>query len=240
MRDYKMELEQRIEFVKAVLKEANSEGIVFGNSGGKDSALAGIICKLACENTLGIMMPCESKVNFEDDISDAVLLAEKFNIECITVDLTAAKKSILSEVSTSKLSETAVKNIPPRLRMTTVYAFAQSCNALVCGTGNRSENYVGYFTKWGDGGYDFNPVSDLTVTEVYEFLKFLEAPKSIIKKAPSAGLFEGQTDEKELGVTYKEIDDFLLHGKKGENYDKIEKMHNITEHKRRFPKVFKK
>ena len=238
MRDYKKEAEERVEFIKNLLKNANAEGIVFGNSGGKDSALAGILCKLACDNTLGIMMPCDSKRNFEDDIQDAELLARKFNIECITVDLTEAKKSIMGSIK--NLDDNSIKNIPPRLRMTTVYAVAQSKNALVCGTGNRSECYIGYFTKWGDGGYDFNPISDFTVTEIYEFLKFLEAPISIIEKAPSAGLFEGQTDEQEIGVSYSEIDNYLLNGIRGDNYEKIEKMHKATEHKRNLPKIYAK
>ena len=100
-------------------------------------------------------------------------------------------------------------NIAPRLRMTTLYSIAGSENRLVCGTGNRSERYMGYFTKWGDGASDFNPISDLTVTEVYEFLDWLNAPESIRKKAPSAGLFEGQTDEQEMGVSYAAVDAHL-------------------------------
>jgi len=239
MRNYKEELEKRVEFIKNTLQEARATGIVFGNSGGKDSALAGILCKIACENTLGIMMPCESKRNFESDMQDAIKVAEKFKIECITIDLTEAKHSIVKSVEkVENLSADATKNIPPRLRMTTVYAVAQSRNALVCGTGNRSETYMGYFTKWGDGGCDFNPISDLTVTEIYEFLEFLEAPKEIIEKAPSAGLFEGQTDEQEMGISYQEIDKFLLNGEKGENYLKIEKAHNATNHKRKLPKTY--
>lgn len=94
--------------------------------------------------------------------------------------------------------------------MLTLYAVAASENRLVCGTGNRSESYVGYFTKWGDGAYDMNPIADLTVTEIYEFLRFLDAPSRIIEKAPSAGLFDGQTDESEMGMTYAELDKYIL------------------------------
>ena len=94
--------------------------------------------------------------------------------------------------------------------MTTLYSVAGSENRLVAGTGNRSEAFVGYFTKWGDGAYDFNPISDLTVTEIYEFLRYLNAPASIIEKAPSAGLYEGQTDEQEMGVSYADIDAVIL------------------------------
>ena len=123
--------------------------------------------------------------------------------------------------------------------MTTLYAIAASEGRLVAGTGNRSEAYMGYFTKWGDGACDFNPIADLTVTEIYEFLRYLEAPDVIITKAPSAGLFEGQTDEGEMGVTYRAIDDFLLNGKVSEADKKIiDRYHNASEHKRKMPVVY--
>ncbi len=97
---------------------------------------------------------------------------------------------------------------------------------IVAGTGNASEAYVGYFTKWGDGAHDFNPIADLTVTEVYEFLEYLHAPRSVIEKAPSAGLFEGQTDEAEMGITYAAIDAYLSGGEvSGHDREIIERMH---------------
>ncbi|MEG2000986.1 MAG: NAD(+) synthase, partial [Evtepia sp.] len=107
-------------------------------------------------------------------------------------------------------------------------------NRLVAGTGNRSEIHMGYFTKWGDGAYDLNPIGDLTVTEIYEFLRFLNAPAAIIEKAPSAGLFEGQTDEQDMGVTYAAIDRYLVTGEANE-HDRaiIERYHNRSNHKRR-------
>ena len=118
--------------------------------------------------------------------------------------------------------------------MVTLYLIAQSKNMLVVGTGNRSESHMGYFTKWGDGAHDFNPIADLTVTEIYEFLRYLKAPEAIITKAPSAGLFEGQTDESEMGITYAEIDSYLLQGEASEENKKIiEKYHARSEHKRR-------
>ena len=93
---------------------------------------------------------------------------------------------------------------------------------------------MGYFTKWGDGAYDFNPIADLTVTEVYAFLSWLHAPENIIRKAPSAGLFEGQTDEQEMGVSYAAIDRYILTGEANE-HDKaiIDRYHSRSEHKRR-------
>lgn len=132
------------------------------------------------------------------------------------------------------LNQMATSNIAPRLRMLTLYTIGAAEGRLVAGTGNRSEAYMGYFTKWGDGAYDFNPIADLTVTEVYAFLSWLHAPENIIRKAPSAGLFEGQTDEQEMGVTYAVIDRYILTGEANE-HDKaiIDRYHSRSEHKRR-------
>lgn len=240
MRDYALELKNRISFIQNALKNSEASGIIYGNSGGKDSALVGILCKKACENVLGVIMPCESKRNFGEDMEDGLKVAEQFDIEYITVDLSDAKKAIISQIeNVSEISSTAKANIAPRLRMTTLYSIGQSKNYLVAGTGNKSEGYMGYFTKWGDGAYDLNPISDLTVTDIYEFLEFLNAPENIIKKAPSAGLFEGQTDESEMGVTYKEIDEYMATGEgKPESIAKIEAAHKRSEHKRSMPLTY--
>ncbi len=237
MRDYKLELEKRIAFIQNLLKESHATGIIFGNSGGKDSALVGILCKMACEDTVGIIMPCQSKRNYGEDRDDGLEVAKQFSIETRTVDVSELKAKfveILGEVTT--LNKQADSNIAPRLRMITLYAIGAAENRLVAGTGNRSERYMGYFTKWGDGGCDFNPIADLTVTEVYEFLTYLNAPENIIKKAPSAGLFEGQTDEQEMGITYKKIDEYLLQGTaQPEDLKIIERYHTVSEHKRKMP-----
>ena len=235
VRDYKAEYEGRIKFIKDMLRSSGAAGIVFGNSGGKDSALVGILCKAACENTVGIIMPCASKRNYGQDAEDGRELAEKYGIETRVVDLTQVRERELAELEkVCTPNDAAVTNIAPRLRMTTLYAVGASENRLVAGTGNRSEIYMGYFTKWGDGGSDFNPIADLTATEVFEFLEYLGAPRSIIDKAPSAGLFDGQTDEQEMGVTYKAIDDYLLYGTVNDR-DKaiIDRYHSRSEHKRR-------
>ena len=235
MRDYKEEYEGRVAYIRDLVKNSGVSGIVFGNSGGKDSALVGILCKAACDNTLGVIMPCASKRNYGQDADDGRALAEQFGIESRTVDLTAVRAAEMAELEkVTTLNDMAVTNIAPRLRMTTLYAIAAAENRLVAGTGNRSEAYMGYFTKWGDGAHDFNPISDLTVTEVFEFLEYLKAPRCIIDKAPAAGLFDGQTDEDEMGVTYKAIDDFLLYGTVNDK-DKavIDRYHSRSEHKRR-------
>jgi len=240
MKNYELELKNRVAFIQKALTDAHATAIVYGNSGGKDSALVGILCKKACPDTLGILMPCQSKRNFEEDMQDGLEVAKKFEIDTETVDLTPVKESLLAALSDKiEISGLSNANINPRLRMTTLYAIAASRGALVAGTGNRSEGYMGYFTKWGDGAYDFNPIADLTVTEIYEFLAYLEAPQNIIKKAPSAGLFEGQTDEKEMGVTYAAIDQYLLEGKADADTIKImEKFHERSEHKRQLPLTY--
>lgn len=242
MRDYAQEFKDRVEFIQSLLQTSGAKGIIFGNSGGKDSALVGILCKAACDNTVGIIMPCESKRNFGEDKDDGCDLAQQYGIETRVLDLTA-EKALVMEVTSSvtALTPSAISNIAPRLRMLALYTIGASENLLVAGTGNRSERYMGYFTKWGDGGCDFNPISDLTATEVFEFLAYLKAPTNIITKAPSAGLYEGQTDEQDMGVTYKAIDDFLLYGTVNEA-DKavIDRYHSRADHKINGPYFFKK
>ncbi len=236
MRNYELETKQRVEFIRGVVESAGAKGIVYGNSGGKDCTLVGILCKMACNDTLGIIMPCGSKRNYEIDKNDAESISQTFGIATRLVDLSNIKNEFIGVVGEkTQLSEIALANIAPRLRMATLYAIAASENRLVAGTGNRSEGYMGYFTKWGDGAFDFNPIADLTVTEIYEFLRFLKAPDFIISKAPSAGLFDGQTDESEMGISYRSIDEFLLNGNASEQ-DKaiIEKFHKSSEHKREF------
>ena len=235
MRNYQEEFEKRVAYIRDKVREAHADGIVFGNSGGKDSALVGILCKAACDNTLGVIMPCASRRNYGQDRDDGNALASQYGIETRVVDLTAVREAELKALEgVAALSDMAVANIAPRLRMTTLYTIGQSENRLVAGTGNRSEIYMGYFTKWGDGASDFNPIADLCAGEVFDFLRFLNAPASIVEKAPSAGLYEGQTDEKEMGVTYRAIDGFLQHGEVNDA-DKavIDRYHARSEHKRR-------
>ena len=237
MRNYNQELKDRVEFIQKLLKDSNSKGIVYGNSGGKDSALTGILCKKACENTVGLIMPCGSKRNYIQDKEDGMEVADKFGIETHIVDLTPLKDKAIETFSpVFDLTMMSSANINPRLRMIALYAYAQTNACLVAGTDNKSEMHMGYFTKWGDGGYDFNPIGDLTVTEVYEFLRFLEAPSAVIEKAPSAALFEGQTDEDEMGITYAKIDNYITNGiATDEDKAIIDGFHERSEHKRHLP-----
>ena len=233
-RDYAEELKLRTQYIRNLLAQSGAKGIIFGNSGGKDSALVGILCKKACENVLGVIMPCQSKRNFGEDREDGLELARQYGIESITVDLSEAKRAVLDAIAPNcAVGELAASNIAPRLRMTTLYTMGQSLGYLVAGTGNRSERYIGYFTKWGDGAHDFNPIADLTVTEIYEFLAYLNAPQAIISKAPSAGLLEGQTDEEDLGFPYRALDHYLATGEGDpETVEKIRRMHRASQHKR--------
>ena len=234
MRDYKAEFEGRVAFIKNLMEQSGAKGIIFGNSGGKDSALVGILCKAACENTVGIIMPCASKRNFGADADDGRALADRYGIETRVVDLTDTREVLMDKLSAvTELNNAAITNLAPRLRMTTLYGIGAAENRLVAGTGNRSERHMGYFTKWGDGACDFNPIADLLASEVFEFLEYLNAPRCIIDKAPSAGLFDGQTDEADMGVTYRAIDTYLTTGEASE-HDKaiIDRYHSRSEHKR--------
>lgn len=240
MRDYQAELKHRIAFIQDCLASAGAQGIVYGNSGGKDSALVGILCKLACPDTVGLILPCRSQRNYEQDLRDAQEVAAAFGITTQIVDLQAVWAELERTVRTATApTEAALANLAPRLRMTVLYAVAASEGRLVAGTGNRSEIHLGYFTKWGDGACDFNPIADLTVTEIYEFLRFLNAPACVLEKAPSAGLFDGQTDEGELGISYAKVDTFLLGGSVTDaERALIERYHKASAHKRSLPKMY--
>ena len=240
MRDYKLETEKRVAFIREQLEQSGATGIVFGNSGGKDCALVGILCKKACEDTVGLIMPCSSKCNYDDDMTDALMISKLYRIEKRMVDLTKTSDMLKKSLKDATgLKQNAVNNIAPRLRMSALYAVAGSENRLVAGTGNKSERFMGYFTKWGDGAFDFNPISDLTVTEIYQFLTYLDIPKRILDKAPSAGLYEGQTDEGEMGVTYKAIDEYISSGSCDPgDMEVIANYHRLSEHKRNAPKVY--
>ena len=241
MRDYRKEFEKRVAYIRALVESAHAKGVVFGNSGGKDSALVGILCKAACDDTVGVLLPCGSARSYGADADDGRLLAEAWGIETRTVDLGAAREGLIDALgAAAALNDAALTNLAPRLRMTALYAIAAAEGRLVAGTGNRSEIYMGYFTKWGDGACDFDPIADLTAGEVFAFLEYLGAPRRIIDKAPSAGLYDGQTDERDMGVSYRAIDEWILCGT-GEEKDLavIERYHARSEHKRKGVSTYK-
>ena len=169
-------IEKRVQWIRDLLAKTGAKGIIYGNSGGKDCTLVGALCKSATPNVLGVIMPCQSSQNYGSDRDDALRAGERFGIEQIEIDLSATKQALLDafgeQLTNNNAGESNLKmasvNINPRLRMTALYALGQARGYLVAGTGNLDEATLGYFTKWGDGAYDFNPIGDLTVTEIYE------------------------------------------------------------------------
>ena len=213
-------------------------GVTFGLSGGVDSAVVGALGRQAFpETSLGIFMPCHSD---PQDAADTQLVADHFGIATATVDLTPAYDALLEQIGRADpdlpASRLVCANIKPRLRMTTLYAFANRLGYRVLGTGNRSELAVGYFTKYGDGGVDLLPLGSLTKSQVRALAEYLRVPRRIIDKPPSAGLWSGQTDEAEMGLTYDELDAYLM-GTLGGSHPRIDAMRAASRHKRELPRI---
>jgi len=218
------------------VQQAGAEGAVFGMSGGIDSAVVSVLCKKAFgDKALGLIMPCYSD---ENDELDARLVADKFGIECRTVVLDNIYDEFMKAVEPTD-NIMAKANIKPRLRMTTLYYYAAINNYLVVGSENKSELTVGYFTKHGDSGADLLPIANLVKSQVRELAAYLGIPQKIIEKAPAAGLWSGQTDEQEMGLTYQELDQYILTGRinSPEKEAKIKAMHQKSEHKRQMPQI---
>jgi len=207
-------------------------------SGGIDSAVLAVLCQRAFpESTLGVMMPCHSN---PDDKAHALAVAEKFAIPTVEVALDSTYEAFMGELPEFKdnpeLKHLAQANLKPRLRMAALYYIANQRRYMVAGSGNRSEIAIGYFTKHGDGGVDIMPLGNLVKSQVRELARHLGVPKAIIDKPPSAGLWEGQTDEAEMRVSYEELDGYVLTGEASEEVrQKIEKMMAGSAHKRSLP-----
>jgi len=227
---------QIVEWLKSQLQESRTQGFVLGLSGGLDSAVCAALLRKATENCLGLILPIESDVN---DLEDASTVASAVNIKTQYMDLTATYKSLIKLLQDG--DRLALGNIKARLRMVVLYYYANHNNYLVCGTGNKTEISLGYFTKHGDGACDILPIGDLYKTEVQELAHVLEIPETIINKVPSAGLWAGQTDEGEIGFSYCEIDKTLQALKTGRTEslcaERIEAMIAKSEHKRKPPKI---
>lgn len=227
-----------IKWLQDCVKSANCNGVVYGLSGGVDSAVVACLSKMAFnDNSLAIMMPIHSSL--KDEI-DAKLVVDKFKLNHIKVDLSLTYDEMVKVFESSE-NKMAYANIKPRLRMTTLYYYAQLKKYLVVGSSNKSEFLLGYFTKYGDSGSDIMPLVNFSKSEIYDLAKYLEIPNAIIQKPPSAGLFEGQTDEDEMGFSYKDLEKYLNNEKIDKKLkEKIETMIKNSEHKRCFAKGFRR
>jgi NAD+ synthase len=238
MRDAQKLIAHVEKWISQIISASGAGGAVVGLSGGIDSAVCAALMKnaLGSGSVVAVKMPCHS-LSLDGEHAD--LVARALGIKTIEVDLSetfdAYRRSLGKALEPSAL---AAANIKPRLRMMTVYSIAQTLGYLVCGTGNKAELTVGYFTKYGDGGCDFLPLADLTKGEVRAMAAELGIPAPVIDKPPSAGLWEGQTDEKEMGLTYAALDAYLS----GEPVDeeslaKIRAREKASQHKKKMPEA---
>ena len=240
-----------VEWLRQRLARSGARGFVFGLSGGIDSAVVARLCQIASPaNVIGVLMPCHSDPR---DEADARLVADHFQIPTIRVDLapsfdhfTAAlqlaakalpadQRPAADEGSEDLKAQLPLANVKPRMRMTTLYFVANTLNYMVVGTGNRSELSIGYFTKYGDGGVDLLPIGELLKSEVRAAARDLGVPEPILEKPPGAGLWPGQTDEAEMGVTYDVLEHYLDKGAEAVAPAlamRIERLIRMSEHKR--------
>jgi len=239
-----MSLPDRIaQWLREQLAAAGADGFVVGLSGGVDSATAAALAVRAVgpERVLAALMPCHSQ---PEDARLARKVTETLGIPTVTVDLTGVYDVLMAALPPSD-HPLAAANIKPRLRMITLYYLAQSHNYLVLGSGNRTELEVGYFTKYGDGGVDLLPLGGLYKTQVWELARELGVPQEVIERPPTAGLWPGQTDEGEMGITYRELDGVLqaIEAEDTTRIDpavlkKVQEMITRSAHKRAMPPVF--
>ena len=231
LEEYLKEIET---FIKDYLEQTHMDGYVLGLSGGVDSSLVAALTKEAVgkEKLMCIMMPIDSHPS---DLDDAIKVAKALDLNYKVIDGSKSFHETIKrfEEQGVSLDTMTLSNLKVRIRMTILYAYGQAHKSLVLGTDNWCERYTGYFTKYGDGAADLLPICYLNKAEVVESAKMKGVPISLAERTPSAGLFEGQTDEKEMGITYKDLDNYLL-GKKVDDKvkERIEYLHRISEHKR--------
>ena len=211
---------------------------VVGISGGKDSSVVAALCveALGADRVVGVLMPCGEQA----DIDCSIKLVNHLGIRHYTVNIGETVKALTSAVSSElELSTQSVTNLPPRLRMATVYAVSQSVNGRVANTCNLSEDWVGYSTRYGDAAGDFSPCSGLTVAEVKEIGHLLGLPYDLVEKTPIDGLC-GKTDEENLGFTYAELDRYIRTGEIDdmEKKARIDRLHRINQFKLELMPIF--
>ena len=208
--------------------EANGSGCnaVVGISGGKDSSIAAALCveALGKDRVIGVLMPQGE----QHDIDKAFMLVNHLGIRHYVVNIKDAVDGIIKNLPAEiEVTAQTIQNIPPRVRMTTLYAVSQSCNGRVCNTCNLSEDWVGYSTRYGDSVGDFSPLSTLTVQEVKQIGHLLNLPSELVEKTPIDGLC-GKSDEENLGFTYAELDNYI---RTGEIADPVKKEMIDRKHK---------
>lgn len=252
--NYKETEKKVLAFIGESVEKAGAKGCVIGLSGGLDSAVVSALCiKLYPETTLGLMMPAVEQDNELDSIRLAKTHARQWKIPTKKVNLTYAMLNLRMALMAvgEENDKIYVANLPARLRMASLYYHANKMNALVVGTGNKSECLVGYYTKYGDGGCDILPIADIYKSELFGFAEYLGIDKEIIKRKPSADLWPGQTDEGEIGLSYSKLD-AILKSVTGEKEDlpsgveitqeerkKVQAMIKRSEHKRNMPPACK-
>jgi NAD+ synthase len=236
------------QWMREHVKDAGAEGIVVGLSGGVDSAVVAGLARCAVgENVLGALMPCHSQAV---DAEYAHLVAETFDIKTVTVNLGPVYDTFIATLPQGivpcpiRCFDLAQANLKPRLRMATLYYMANTRNYLVAGTGNKTELMVGYFTKYGDGGVDMLPLGDLYKWQVWELAREIGVPQPVIDQPPTAGLWPGQTDEGEMGITYADLDAILASLAEGNepvadpaDVEKVRRMIAASAHKRALPPI---
>jgi NAD+ synthase len=238
------------DFIKTYIQNSGCNGVIIGLSGGIDSAVTAILCKnvLGKKNTNCVFLPDNATPKSDNEHMDVIV--KKFDLNCKIININNYLKNI-DDVLIERSSDLAFANIKARLRMLILYEFANKTKNIVCGTSNKSELLIGYFTKYGDGGVDIMPIGDLYKSQIFELAKYLEIPFDIINKPPTAGLIKDQTDENELKISYKNLDLILAGLEKKMDILKISKITNIkiseikriknmriiSQHKRRGPLI---
>ncbi len=233
-----MELQEYLKviekFCRDYLENNHMKQYALGLSGGVDSSLVAAILKSAVgkERFTCIMIPIDSHPS---DLEYALDLAKQLDLNYLVIDASESFHKTVEQFAAQgvELDRATLSNLKVRIRMTILYAYAQKVSGLVVGTDNMDERYTGYFTKYGDGASDVLPIVYLTKGEVVKACKLYGVSDRLAERVPTAGLFEGQTDEGEMGVKYADLDKYLLGGEIDEkSKERIEHLHRISEHKR--------
>lgn len=225
-------MEKIIKGIKNFYQNNNFQKAIIGLSGGIDSSVTAalLVKSIGKENVLGAYLPCGN----QNDLTDVKALCKLLKIKFLVIDISPAFITINKVLNNH--DKLVKANIASRLRMVHLYALANQNKGFVCGTTNKAEYQLGYFTKFGDGACDFEPLLNLYKSEIYQLAKELNIPKSIMDKVPSAGLWPNQTDEGDMGVTYDEIEKYFKNQKIADKSKKIiEKFIKNSAHKRELP-----